>query len=50
MASDAATAHELYNKADMALYAEKNTGRNLIRIYNPEIDSETEKRWELYRT
>lgn len=49
MASDADSAEELYNKADVALYAAKNTGRNRFQVYKPELNQEFEKNWMLYK-
>jgi diguanylate cyclase len=49
MASDAESAEELYNKADVALYAAKNTGRNCFQVYKPELNQEFEKNWMLYK-
>lgn len=49
MASDADSAEELYNKADVALYAAKNTGRNCFQVYKPEFNEEFEKNWALYK-
>jgi diguanylate cyclase len=42
------SAEELYNKADVALYAAKNTGRNCFQVYKPELNKEFEKNWNLY--
>jgi len=49
MASDAESAEELYNKADVALYAAKNSGRNCFQVYRPELNQEFEKNWMLYK-
>ncbi|WP_420409735.1 GGDEF domain-containing protein [Hoeflea sp.] len=49
MASDADSAEELYNKADVALYSAKNAGRNCYQVYNPELNQEFEKNWTLYK-
>lgn len=49
MASDAESAEELYNKADVALYSAKNAGRNCYQVYNPELNREFEKSWTLYK-
>lgn len=49
MASDADNAFDLYNKADMALYMAKNSGRNQIRIYSTALEDEIEKNWMIYR-
>ncbi|MCY0147370.1 GGDEF domain-containing protein [Hoeflea sp. G2-23] len=50
MASDAESAEELYNKADVALYAAKNSGRNCFQVYRPELNQEFEKNWMLYKS
>jgi len=50
MATDATSPEELYNKADVALYAAKNTGRNRAQVYKPDLNSETEKNWMIYRS
>jgi diguanylate cyclase len=49
MASDADSAEELYNKADVALYSAKSAGRNCFQVYNPELNQEFEKNWTLYK-
>jgi diguanylate cyclase len=49
MATDASNAEELYAKADRALYAAKNLSRNCVKLYNPEMDAEMEKKWALYK-
>lgn len=50
MASDAESAEELYNKADVAFYAAKNTGRNRIEVYSRDLNVEFEKNWALYKS
>jgi len=50
MASDAESAEELYNKADVALYTAKHKGRNRSQLYKPELNDEFEKNWAIYKS
>jgi diguanylate cyclase len=50
MASDAESAEELYNKADVALYTAKHSGRNRSQLYKPELNQEFEKNWSIYKS
>ena len=50
MASDADSAEELYNKADVALYTAKHSGRNRTQLYKPELNQEFEKNWAIYKS
>ena len=44
MASQASSAEEIYSQADTALYVAKNSGRNLSKIYNVEMNLETDRK------
>lgn len=50
MANDAESSEELYNKADVALYTAKNSGRNRVQVYNPDLNQDFEKNWAIYKT
>jgi diguanylate cyclase len=48
MASDAGCAEELYNQADIALYAAKNSGRNCVEVYRADMKTAFDKNWKIY--
>ncbi len=47
---DGNSAERLLKSADLALYKSKADGRNCIRFFLPEMDSELQARIELERT
>ena len=49
MASDAENGTDLYNKADIALYMAKNSGRNQVQIFNDKMAGDIDKNWLIYR-
>lgn len=49
MATDASNGEELYAKADRALYAAKNFGRNCVKAYNSGLNNDFDKDWALYK-
>ncbi|TDH36008.1 GGDEF domain-containing protein [Pseudohoeflea suaedae] len=49
MASDAENATDLYNKADIALYMAKNSGRNQVQIFSDTMAGDIDKNWLIYR-
>jgi len=50
MASDATSSEDLYAKADRALYASKQAGRNRLTRYSTLAASKPGKNWLLYRS
>ena len=43
MTTHASSAEELYSRADAALYAAKNSGRNRLKVYNQKMNLETDR-------